>query len=419
MAKILSIIPYEFYPPKYGGALRCFHILREMAKEHEVTLLTVQSLQDFNRKTEPSFPDNIKVVSTSDEPGYRSVFNIFPERIANAINSRLLKRSLFVLGNLYLLRTYPVLKQLLRENEFHLVNYESMDSFALLQKHVRRLSPKTLQLYDAHNVDSTLWNQFRRFDRNAALKKYANDALSMEKRFHSTLDLCFTCSEADKKKLDDLNKGRLFVKVIPNGVDCAARPFVENVDKAGIRNLLFCGTLDYAPNTEGILWFYKTVFPVLKQRFPELTLTIIGKMNQPGPYQDLVNDSSVHFVGPVDDVRPYYVASSVFIVPLFSGSGTRLKILEAASMGNPVVSTTIGAEGLVLENGRHIRIADEPQEFAVCVSELLLNKEIFNEQRHCAHTLVRQKYDWSVIGQAINREINNLLYLNSKKIAVL
>ncbi|RYG27258.1 MAG: glycosyltransferase, partial [Chitinophagaceae bacterium] len=132
------------------------------------------------------------------------------------------------------------------------------------------------------------------------------------------------------------------------------------------------------------------------------------------PYNDLENDPLVRFVGPVDDVRPYYRASSVFIVPLFSGSGTRLKILEAASMGNPVVSTTIGAEGLLFENGRNIRLADEPYEFADRVSELLLDKKKFDAQRLSACELVRKNYDWSVIGQTIAGEIKNILHASQK-----
>lgn len=116
MADILTIIPYEFFPPKYGGALRCFYLLKEMAKAHNVYLLTVQPEADFINAG-LKFPVNVTVISIENQPGYRSIFNILPERVANAINSRLLKKSFFTKGNLFLLKVYPVLKKTLQQKK--------------------------------------------------------------------------------------------------------------------------------------------------------------------------------------------------------------------------------------------------------------------------------------------------------------
>lgn len=406
MGKILSIIPYPFYPPRFGGALRCFYILKEMAKCHDVTLLTVQEVEDFSYGTEPVFPKGINVVSIAGQKGYRTPFNIFPGRIANAINSRILKRSLLERGNLFLLNTYPVLKQLLQTGQFDLVNYENLECFGVLYPYVKRLSPQSLHLYDAHNVDSELWLQLSKADNNPALLNYAAGALAVEKSLHKKMSLCFACSAVDKEKLEKLNQNNLKVAVVSNGVDTSEKSFDHNPNKHAIQNILFCGTLDYLPNTEGLLWFYEQVFPTLKVTWPDLTFTVIGKMNTPGPYEKLMADPSVRFIGPVESVQPFYRESSVFVVPLMSGSGTRLKVLEAMSMGNPVVSTHIGAEGILVENGKHIRLADEADAFAEGVTALLTKQEVFDTQRKHANKLVKELYDWTVIGRRLNQEID-------------
>lgn len=405
MARILTIIPYEFFPPRYGGALRCFYLLKEMSKYHDVYLLTVQPEDDFKKKGQMLFPENVKVITMADQQGFRSLLNIFPDRVANALNSRVLKRSIFEKGNLYLLSTYPVLKKLLRENQFDFINYENLECFGVLYKFVQRLSPGTMHVYDAHNVDSELWLQQNSNESNRKMLDYAAGALALEKKLHSTTSLCFCCSRADKLKLEKLNNNLLDVKVIPNGVDINLRPFDTNTEKWNIQNILFCGTLDYTPNIEGVLWFYKNVFPLIKKQQPSVSFTVIGKMDQPGPYKELMEDPSVNFIGFVTDVVPYYINSAVFVVPLLAGSGTRLKILEAMSMGNPIVSTTVGAEGLELDSGKQIILADEPDAFANCVLTLFKSKELFERQRKIANDFVKRNYDWKIIGTRMNEQI--------------
>ncbi len=409
MAKILTIIPYEFYPPRYGGALRCFYLLKEMAKCHEVILLTVQPMGDFINTEAITFPANVRIISMHDEKGYRSVFNIFPNRVANAINSRIIQHSLFKKGNLLLLKSYPLLKRFLTSDKIDLVNYETLECFSLLRPYVRKHSPSTRHLYDAHNVDSELWLQQAKMLQLPHLMQYAEGALFAEKLLYKTADICFCCSDIDKNKLLALNNGKGKFCTIPNGVNIKDRPFDENPDKHSIQTILFCGTLDYAPNIEGVLWFYKEVFPLVKRKFPQLKFTVIGKMDSPGPYADLIADPSVNFVGFVPDVVPYYLNNSVFVVPLFSGSGTRLKILEAMSMGNPIVSTGIGAEGLGVVQNEHIKLADDQVAFANAVVELLSCQKVFNTLREAANAWVKKQYDWETIGANANSEITSLL----------
>lgn len=406
MAKILSIIPYEFFPPKYGGALRCFYLLREMARYHEVVLLTVQIAEDF-KGNENLFPENVRVISIHEAMGYKSIFNIFPERLANAINGRILRRSLLKRSNLFILKLFPTLKEILTKEHFDIVNYENLECFSWLREFVVRYSPSSLHLYDAHNVDSVLWEKQAEISKLKSHLSYAKGAREQEAKLYKSTDICFCCSEVDKKKFLDLNNGKGNFVVIPNGVNTDERKFDMRQDKFKIQNILFCGTLDYGPNIEGVLWFYTKVFPLVKEKLPEIKLTIIGKINTPFPVSTINSDPNVDFIGYVRDVVPYYLNNSVSIVPLLGGSGTRLKILEAMSMGNPVVSTQIGAEGLEVVHKRDLWIADTEVEFAGAIIELLQNPESFNEIRINARKIIEQQYDWEIIGKKVNKALGN------------
>lgn len=408
MANILIIIPYEFYPPRFGGALRCFHILNQIAKQHQVILYTVHPFEDFTKESIPKLPANIKIVSRQDGKKYRSIFNLLPSRYADAINCRILQRKLFKPGHLYLLDSYNLLKYLFSTEKIDFVLYENMQCFEALYAVIKRFASHACQIFDAHNVDSELWKAQSSIGNNPILLNYSKAALSVEQNLHHYFDLCFCCSEQDKNKLDILSRKKANLVVIPNGVDTTEKKFDPESGKNTLCNLLFCGTLDYGPNTEGLLWFHSKIFPLVKAQLPQVKLTVVGKMHREGPYEELKSDASVNFEGFVEDVAPYYRQSSLLIVPLLKGSGTRLKILEAMSMGNPVVSTAIGAEGIEAKPGKHYMLADTEEAFARAIVQLLQDSSLFEAMRKEARKLVEKKYDWNSIGLSIHQAIHQL-----------
>jgi polysaccharide biosynthesis protein PslH len=410
VATILTIIPYQFYPPISGGALRCFYILREMARYHSVYILTNQPETDFQVEGQPAFPANVQVVSTYESKKYGSLLNILPVRVADALNFRWIYRSLNKPTNTTLLKVFPTLKDILSNVEFDLFYYESLEALDLVGHLIMRKNVKALHLYDAHNCDSELWAQQAASNNSIhKFKKYAAKALALEKSLYRRVDAFFCCSEVDAIKLQRLNENKIKGIVIPNGVDVSAKPFDCNEEKDKIQNIIFCGSLDYFPNKLGLLWFYKHVFPLIKDTFPLITLTVVGVFFSIEDYNVLVNDPSVNFIGRVESVVPYYQKASVAIVPLLSGSGTRLKILEAMSMGNPIVSTTIGAEGISYIDGKHILIADTPTEFAKQVIAVLTNRALYDSLRINSLRLVKSNYDWQRIGLKLNRSLKDLL----------
>jgi glycosyltransferase involved in cell wall biosynthesis len=409
MGIILTIIPYDFYPPTNGGSLRCFYLLREMAKNHEVYLITVQPLTDFSEEQHPSFPENVRIISTYGDIGYRSVLNTLAGKAADAVNYRFLRRSLTGNTNSYFIQTYPALLNAVKTLKPDLVFYENLESVSFFSGIVNRHLPDAVQVYDAHNVDSDLWLQLAAAQYNNEFEGYAKNALQVETNLYKRVDAFFGCSEADREKLFALNQGRLPGFTIPNGVDTHAKPFDENPMKHSQKEILFCGSLDYYPNEEGLIWFYEHVFPLIKKAIPEVVLTVVGASTKKERYQALLDDPSVHFEGRVADVQPFYYRAGVCIAPLLSGSGTRLKILEAMSFGNPIVSTSIGAEGLTIIPRKQLLIADEPFEFASIVIELMQEQNLFEQVRLNARELICSVYAWEKIGSDLNRFLKQIL----------
>jgi glycosyltransferase involved in cell wall biosynthesis len=143
-------------------------------------------------------------------------------------------------------------------------------------------------------------------------------------------------------------------------------------------------------------FFCRDVLPLVRAAEPQATLTIVGRTPTPA-VQRLAANAAVRVTGRVDDVRPYIGQAGVYIVPLRIGGGTRLKIFEAMAMGSAVVSTTVGAEGLPVHDGVHLRIADDPQAFAAAVVRLMRTPAARERLGGAARALVVERYDWSAV----------------------
>jgi len=184
------------------------------------------------------------------------------------------------------------------------------------------------------------------------------------------------------------------VKVIPNAV-CPAALLSES---SGTNTLLFVGTMSYPPNADAVRFFCKQIFPLIRQRVPDVKLCVVG-LEPPPEVRALEALGNIVVTGEVEDLTEYYRQAQVVIVPMRAGAGTRLKILEAMALGRPVVSTSVGCEGLAVRHGEHLMVADQPADFAGQVIELLANHE--QRRRLCqrARRLVEQHHDWNVIGE--------------------
>jgi glycosyltransferase involved in cell wall biosynthesis len=193
----------------------------------------------------------------------------------------------------------------------------------------------------------------------------------------------------------------LNVDVIPNGVDTKdyqMLPYEETTS-----NIIFVGDMGYLPNVDAIQFFHKEILPHIQGIIPNVEIWVVG-IDPPDVLKQL-EGKTVHVTGRVEDVRLYYQRSNICVIPLRAGGGTRLKILEAMALGRPVVSTTIGCEGLEVIDGEHIFIADDPKEFAKKTLLLLTNQQIRKQIIQNARHLVETHYDWDILADRYNQAI--------------
>lgn len=264
---------------------------------------------------------------------------------------------------------------------------------------LRNLCPTARIACDAHNIEHLLHSRMQTLARSCSAKEWyrvqARACQQMEKRGLQGCDLAFCCSEADRSLALELAP-KLRVEVSPNGVD--TRYFQQGQAMTPTPRLLFTGTFAYPPNRDAVRFFISEILPVIRQSVPECRLCLAGlgaddfsTLAQSDPLIEIDSD--------VPDIRPCFDKSVVVVVPLRSGSGTRIKILEAMSMGRPVISTKVGAEGIEAVPEKHLCIADTPRAFAAKTVDLLKNPDQRRLMGIEARRHVRERYDWADIAE--------------------
>jgi sugar transferase (PEP-CTERM/EpsH1 system associated) len=221
------------------------------------------------------------------------------------------------------------------------------------------------------------------------LKVEANRVRTYETEIARWFDRVTMVSPLDREYLHSINSS-VPVSIVPMGVDLEY--FQPNHEEDG-PNLLFTGIMSYFPNRDAVLYFYHEVFPLIKKAVPNAKFYIVG--NSPTKkVVKLMSGGDVIVTGRVEDVRPYFDRSAVFVCPLRSGSGMQTKILEAMAMGLPVVTTSLGFEALEATAGRDIIVADDKEKFAREVIRLLEDRELRQSIAYNARKLVEEKYGW-------------------------
>ena len=175
-------------------------------------------------------------------------------------------------------------------------------------------------------------------------------------------------------------------------------------------DLVFVGSMDWLPNIDGVEYFTEQILPLIRSKRPDCRVAIAGRRPTPGLHEIARRDPGITLTGTVPDIRPWLWGSLVSIVPLRIGGGTRLKIFEAMAAGLPVVSTTVGAEGLPLKNGHHIAIADDPVTFANRCLELLESRDLRSNRTRVSISYIAEHFSWD----AVTREFEAMLAAGPK-----
>ncbi len=404
--RILFVTEKFPYPLDTGGNVRTYHLLRGLAFEHEVTLLSATELElpaEFIEHV-MQFCKEVRVVKVRPLVWWRDIASLVRSLVGTMpfVIGRHFRKEMAaaVYGSLNDISVESGAKQSADGGrKFDCVYFNHLDAAA----YKPQLPKGTFTVLDQHNV---VTNQVRttraseeRLLRRLILTIDERKLAAFEVATVNEMDHCLVCSGADADYLVSMGV-RHIPCVVPNGVDthyftpaelaCASPP-----------RLVFVGTLDYDPCEKGVWYFCTEILPLLRKEFPELSFVAVGR-NPSARLRKLAEiDNGFSLPGRVEDVRPYIWQGSVFVVPLLSGSGTRLKILEAMAAGVPVVSTSIGAEGIAAVNGRHIWIGDSPAEFADRVKTLLLNDAQAEAMRAEARRLVESAYSWEAVHEKL------------------
>lgn len=211
-------------------------------------------------------------------------------------------------------------------------------------------------------------------------------------RLLNTFHSCTVVSENERRLfVENFHRHGKKVEILPNCIDLRDYQNLSVVRRPN--HLVFTGSFAYGPNYHAMQWFISLVYPHILKENPDAHLIITG--DHAG--LPLPNAQNITLTGYVDDIRPLVASCDVSIVPIWTGGGTRLKILEAMALGTPVVATSKGAEGLLAQNGRDILIADDPLVFAEHVVRLLCNKDMRDSLSLNAARLVKDHYDWQIV----------------------
>ncbi|MBZ0289126.1 MAG: glycosyltransferase family 4 protein [Anaerolineae bacterium] len=381
--RVLLLTQVLPYPPDSGPKVKTYYVLKYLAQHHDVTL--------------------VSFVRDSDKPAYISHLESLCERVITVPITRSKTRDLRYLGQslfsgdpwMMLRDERPEMRKALAELaasiHFDVVHADqlNMAQYALPFQSSRKV-------LDLHNA---LWMLYKRLAETTALTSPMKYILMRDwqllKRYEGEMcrrfDAVTAVSAEDRALLIEAG-ARDDITVIPIAIDTDEQAFINR--RPSGPHIVHIGTMYWPPNIDGITWFLDQIYPLIKQQVPDVRCTLIGARPPASIVERSHSDRTLTVTGYVDDPLPFLEDSSMMVVPLRAGGGMRVKILNALSQGIPMVSTTLGCEGIRLTNGHDIMIADDPQTFAAETVRLLHDAELNNRITQQGRATVEQLYDY-------------------------
>jgi glycosyltransferase involved in cell wall biosynthesis len=380
MLNALMLAPETPYPMRGGGALRTASLLHYLARSYSVDLIVFR---------QPGAPD--PAVALPKELAQRLTVIDLPAN-GRSFTARALRNSVRVAR-----RVPPLVDRFsgfasqvaaaVARKRYSVGIIEHSWCAAYLEQIA---SGCDISILDLHNIESMLHARCAASEPHAAAfahRVFERASLDFERAWLPRFTQVLTPSESDRAAAQAIAPSAN-VRVYPNAIP--SRPLPAMIRRPVI---VFSGNMEYHPNRAAVRFFRREVWPVLREAHPELRWRLVGKNSQ--AVRGLVEgEERIEVVGEVEDAVAELAQAEVAIVPLLAGSGTRLKILEAWSAGTPVVSTSIGAEGLPVRNGEHLLLADGPKDFAAAVTRLLACNELQKALAVSGRLLLEKEFTW-------------------------
>lgn len=405
--KILFLTTRLPYPLDTGAKIRTWNLFSRAAGRHDVTLLTFLHSESDRRwvKTAQCLVPTARI-ETVDHPDFRSW----------------IARAGSMAGRLLSTRPYTVVKYDVKAMQNRIETLIAQDGYDLIHCDQIHMAPYLIGrtrlpvVLSEHNIESSLLQRVADVQRSPFLRRFyqaqQRKMESFERMACASSARVLTVSATDRDRLAKLAPEAVSSVVI-NGVDTDYFRPMETMP--GQPNMVFTGLMNWMPNVEGVIFFIKEILPLVRESVPGARLNVVGRDPVAKLFRAADEEKDVVVTGGVPDVRPWLAGASVVVVPLKSGGGTRLKILEAMAMGKAVVSTRIGAEGLDLEDGREICIADDPFKFAERTAALLLDQTEAARIGRAARQRAVESFDWQVAGRQLLEAYDQVFQSHSEK----
>lgn len=384
--KILWIKTELLHPVDKGGKIRTYEMLKQLMCDHHVTYLALDdgSAQPDERQLAKEYCHKLVTIPHRTREKFSAGF--YFELLEN-----LFSRLPYAVKKYESAEMRQVILRLVEEDKPDVVVCDFLTPSINVPE---RLGCATVLFQ--HNVEAVIWQRHYETQSNPLKRLYLYGqwlkTRALEKSECRRYDHVIAVSREDSEMMRR-DYGVEAVTDVPTGVDTEFfRP--QTGAEPEPASLVFTGSMDWLPNVDAMNWFCSEVLPLVRAKMPNVKLTVVGRK----PGRELMElaerDSLIAVTGRVDDVRPFIENAAVYIVPIRIGGGTRLKIYEALAMEKPMVSTTVGAEGLPLRDGEELLIADTPAEFADAVVRVLADPEFASQLGQRAAKSVRERFGW-------------------------
>jgi polysaccharide biosynthesis protein PslH len=394
--KILWISPFFLHPTDRGAQIRTLGTLRQLHKRHEVHFAGLNdpaNVEGPQRAAEYS----TRHIVVEHAPPKRASIGILPQLLGSLVSSVPLAVSRYASSEL-------------KGRLAALIKAEKYDSIVCdFLASAPNLPDLGQCVLFQHNVETTIWQRHVEQAHSPLDRGYfgmqAKKMEAYERKVCQRVKAVIAVSDVDARRMKGMF-GIDRVNSVPTGVDLDY--FRPTQTASPTSDIVFCGSMDWLPNIDAVEYFLQEILPVIRQSRPETTFTIAGRSPDARVKKAVQGIVGVTVTGKVPDMRPYLWGSKLSIVPIRIGGGTRLKIYECMAAGLPVVSTTVGAEGLAYTDGKDIAIADSPVDFAQACLRLLADDSARAALASEGLKLVESRFSW----EAVSRDFEAILEQN-------
>ncbi len=403
--KILILEKRPLYPLDAGGQIRSAKMFEELAKEHEITIVCNVEHPKDDRYLEEMYKCCSQLYTVPWKETERFSWKFYGELFIN-----LFSRYPFTVNKDYCPELKRLFESVMMDGKFDLIICDFLQS----SRNVLGVKDIPTILFQ-HNVESVIAKRHFNEEENIFAKCYWYLQWQKmdwyERKMCKWFDHVIAVSENDKEMFQQHFSARE-VSVIPTGVD--VEYFCPQDVEVETNTLVFVGGMDWLPNEDGIIYFTREILPLIQNRIPSVRLYVVGRNPTEKIKRLGMSNKAIIVTGSVEDVRGYVARSQATIVPLRIGGGTRLKIYQFMAMAKPVVSTTIGAEGLTVTQGENILLADTPDEFAKEIIGLLEDTELQKRIGKAGKDMVTKYYSWDKIAECFQKICEKLLATGGK-----